>query len=286
MRAQARDQGRYLGGRPPYGYRLVVDAGPHPNAAHARWGRRLQRLDPDPQTAVHVTWMFSERLAGRSIAGIARALNDTGVACPSGADPDRNPHRRGDGWRVPTLAAILANPRYTGRQVWNRQRTDHDRTSTGDRIQAQRWNPAQDWVISTRPAHPALVSEADFVAVQAVRAARLPEDGTARTYRLAGLLTCGICGRRMDSHWVNDRPGYRCRHGHTSATTPGQRNERERSVYIREDELLHDLANTFRQDDAEPDLADIPALLRDQKITITCDHSRRALTRAQPLPAR
>jgi site-specific DNA recombinase len=32
MRAQARDQGRYLGGRPPYGYRLV-DAGPHPNAA-------------------------------------------------------------------------------------------------------------------------------------------------------------------------------------------------------------------------------------------------------------
>src|SRR5262249_34338705 len=33
MAAQARDQGRYLGGRPPYGYRLA-DAGPHPNKAH------------------------------------------------------------------------------------------------------------------------------------------------------------------------------------------------------------------------------------------------------------
>jgi DNA invertase Pin-like site-specific DNA recombinase len=50
MRAQASEQGRHLGGRPPYGYRLV-DAGPHPNRAHARWGRRLHRLDPDPTTA-------------------------------------------------------------------------------------------------------------------------------------------------------------------------------------------------------------------------------------------
>lgn len=47
MQAQTVQQGRYLGGRPPYGYRLV-HAGPHPNAAHARWGRRLQRLEPDP----------------------------------------------------------------------------------------------------------------------------------------------------------------------------------------------------------------------------------------------
>jgi DNA invertase Pin-like site-specific DNA recombinase len=53
MRVQARDQGRYLGGRPPYGYRLV-DAGPHPTPSHARWGRRQQQLDPDPVTAPHV----------------------------------------------------------------------------------------------------------------------------------------------------------------------------------------------------------------------------------------
>ncbi|WP_239121128.1 hypothetical protein [Planomonospora parontospora] len=36
MRMQAAEQGRYMGGRPPYGYRLV-DAGPHPNRGHARW---------------------------------------------------------------------------------------------------------------------------------------------------------------------------------------------------------------------------------------------------------
>jgi hypothetical protein len=82
MRAQVCEQGRYLGGRPPYGYRLV-DAGPHPNRAHAEWGRRLRKLDPDPGTAPHVRWMFAERLAGRSVAGIARELNERGVPCPS-----------------------------------------------------------------------------------------------------------------------------------------------------------------------------------------------------------
>ena len=35
MAAQTLEQGRYLGGRPPYGNRLA-DAGPHPNKAHAR----------------------------------------------------------------------------------------------------------------------------------------------------------------------------------------------------------------------------------------------------------
>jgi DNA invertase Pin-like site-specific DNA recombinase len=45
MAAQTREQGRYLGGRPPYGYRLA-DAGPHPNKAHAAWGRRAHRLEP------------------------------------------------------------------------------------------------------------------------------------------------------------------------------------------------------------------------------------------------
>ena len=36
MAAQAREQGRYLGGRPPR-HRLA-DAGPHPNKAHTAWG--------------------------------------------------------------------------------------------------------------------------------------------------------------------------------------------------------------------------------------------------------
>jgi site-specific DNA recombinase len=170
MAAQARDQGRYLGGRPPFGYRLA-DAGPHPNRAHAAWGRRAQQLEPDPRTAAAVTWIFAQRLTGHSVARITRALNDAAIPCPSAADPDRNPHRAGEKWSVTTVRAILANPRYTGRQVWNRQPSAMDlidpaNTGLGHR-QVQRWGLPEAWVISARPAHPALVSEADFIAVQA-----------------------------------------------------------------------------------------------------------------------
>jgi site-specific DNA recombinase len=226
--AQTREQGRYLGGRPPYGYQLA-DARPHPNKAHAAWGRRAHRLDPGPGTAHVVRWMFAQRLAGHSVARIARALNEAGVPSPSAADPGRNPHRAGTGWTRGTVTTILSNPRYTGRQVWNRQRTgielaDPGHVTLGHRS-VQRWNLPDGWVISSRPAHPALVSEADFIAVQDVNAARGPgpqgEPAVLRRYLLAGLLACGLCGRRMESAWSDGKPAYRCRHGRSSAMAGG-----------------------------------------------------------------
>ena len=50
-------------------------------------------------------------------------------------------------------------------------------------------------MISDRPAHPALVSEPDFIAAQDVNAARgpAPQGGPVlRRYLLAGLLSCGV----------------------------------------------------------------------------------------------
>ena len=125
MATQTREQGRYLGGRPPYGYPLA-DAGPRPNRAHAAWGRRGRRLEPDPETAPVVRRIFAQRLAGHSMARITRALNDAGIPCPSAADPGRNSHRAGLAWSLTMVRAILANPRYTGRQAWNRQPTATD----------------------------------------------------------------------------------------------------------------------------------------------------------------
>ncbi len=296
MTVQTRDQGRYLGGRPPYGYRLV-DAGPHPNRSLARRGVRLQRLDTDPACGPIVSWIFAQRLAGHSVARITRALNDTGIPCPAAADPARNPHREGQHWVLTTVRAILANPRYTGRQVWNRQRTDHDlvdpaNTTLGHR-DVMRWNTPTDWIISARPAHPALVSEADFITVQNLRSGR--ETAPGRTYLLAGLLCCGVCGRRMESHWSHQHPGYRCRHGHTSATRPDP--GRTPNTYVREDHVLPHLPAlhlrltghtdllgraSVSKDWVQPAPAQAIAHLRSQEISLTYDPAARTLTADTP----
>ena len=130
--------------------------------------------------------------------------------------------------------------------MWNRQRTDKDladpaNVSMGHRS-VQRWNLPDGWVISNRPAHEALVSEADFVAAQDVCAARGPSPGTGpglpdkRRYLLSGLLTCGTCGRRMESAWSNGKPAYRCRHGHATASAPDP--DRPKNAHVREDCIL------------------------------------------------
>jgi Recombinase/Recombinase zinc beta ribbon domain len=289
MRVQARVQGRFLGGRPPYGYRLA-DAGPHPNAVHARWGRRLHVLEPDPVTAPWVEWLFTERAGGRSVASLVRELNDRGVRCPSSVDPGRNGHRSGERWIVRTVAMILENPRYTGRQVWNRQSTKGHGSggrASGRGSGAVRWNPTDEWEVSEHLTHRPLVDDATFLAVQGMRTARTSKDGETRHYVLAGKVACGVCGRRMDAHWVHGRPGYRCRHGYSSAMPRPA--DAPRNVYVREDRLLEVLPGLLANRGgirsgllAGGPTPDPVEVLRRRRLQIACAHQGQRLWREAP----
>ena len=135
-------------------------------------------------------------------------------------------------------------PRYTGRQVWNRQPSqavlvDPANTTLGHK-RVQRWNLPEGWVISKHPVHAALVSEADFITAQDTAAPRGPARPAVRRYLLGGLIACGRCGRRLESAWSNGKPAYRCRHGYTSATVPDP--ARPKNTYVREDQILPHLA--------------------------------------------
>jgi site-specific DNA recombinase len=238
---------------------------------------------------VHIVrWIFAQRLGGHSVARIARALNEAGIPCPSAADPGRNPHRSGAAWTLGTVATILGNPRYTGRQVWNRQRTDADLADPADvslgHRQVQRWNLPDGWVISAQPAHEALVSEAGFIAAQNISAARGPEPHQdvsmpeRRRYLLGGLLVCGTCGRRMESAWSHGKAAYRCRHGHTSATPPDP--GKPRNAYVREDRALSQLpALLFLLTGTKPASLLYTGITRAKKLVVLAG-SRRALAAA------
>ncbi len=259
MTAQAAIEGRFLGGRPPYGFRLA-DAGPHPNPAKAADGKRLHVLESDPETAPFVKRIFEEYLAGRGCFAIAERLTREGIPSPSGHDRDRNPHRHGLAWGKSALRAILRNPRYTGYEVWARQRRDEvlvdvEDVSAGHET-VMRWNSEDLWVWSAEPVHDALVTRETFNAVQARLAGRTAGKGPRqaprknRSYALRHHLRCGICGRYMQGAVSGGRTYYRCKFPSEYALS-AEIGHAE-SVNLREDDLLPHLdawlAHTFGAD--------------------------------------
>ena len=233
MQTMARAGGRYLGGRPPYGYRLVP-VSPHPNAEKARVGATLNRLEPDPVTAPVVERIFTERLAGAGYSAIARGLNIEGIPSPSQHDPARNSHRNGPGWADSAVRAILRNARYTGHEVFGRQRRDYeliDLSSPAEgHVRRMRWNDPSSWIWSPEPTHEALVSRDDWTSAQRVNTSVKPRsevDGAPLS--AGGLVFCASCGRRMHGRTRGGtRRYYRCA---ARARYPGIADAHARDVF-------------------------------------------------------
>jgi site-specific DNA recombinase len=244
MASQTQHQGRFLGGRPPYGYRLESVA-PHPNPRKAAEGASLHQLVRDADTAPVVLRIFEEYAAGRGFAGIARGLNESGIPSPAAHDPTRNPHRDATKWRDSAVRAILANPRYSGYQVWGRAPRseillDPTDVAAGATV-VQRWAPEDQWYRSAEPSHESLVPTDLFEAVKDRFRGRRPTDQirAARpahgTYPLRGFAHCTICGRRLQGELRRGKRYYRCP---TTGSARTQTGGHPVSVYLREDVVV------------------------------------------------
>ena len=93
MAAQAQHEGRFLGGRPPYGY-VLADAGPHPNPSKAADGKRLRRLEIDPTAAPVVQRIFAAYIAGKGYFAIARGPHSRRHPLPQRPRPRPEPAPR------------------------------------------------------------------------------------------------------------------------------------------------------------------------------------------------
>jgi site-specific DNA recombinase len=243
----------YNMGAPPYGY--TGKKIPHPNPMKAAQGRTktLLVLDPprDQVVAQIFTWRTIDKLG---INTIVKKLN---------ASPDTYPSPKGDGWTVGTVTRILANPKYTGHQVFGRQRR-----IPGGRRRRFRTAPRDQWLWSPQPTHPQITTRAVWETAQTIGAEHsssrddLPTaQDQRRTYVLRSRIRHRDCNRRMKgqhSYPYAGHPGYvyyTCTHDPNNPRHQAARPDHPKTVKVREDDLLEVIAQFLDQRVFGPDRA-------------------------------
>ena len=245
MASQAQIEGRFLGGRPPYGY-LIVDAGPHPNPAKAADGKRMHKLALDPVAAPVVMRIFAEFLAG---AGHLRHRRrpDQGrhpqpVRARPGAQHPPVRHRLGQG-RRPRDPHQPALHRLPGVEPPAHRRSPARRRERRARPHRQACDGTRRTNGSSPSRSPTRRSSARKTSTlaQATLAGRgsktqHKQHRRPRPYALRGVMLCGLCGRRMSGKWNNDQAYYRCRFPAEYALA--NRVSHPKNVYLREADVL------------------------------------------------
>ena len=291
MLALAAD-GRWLGGRPNYGYCLVDTELPHPNRSKASAGAHLRTLQPDPETAPVVRRIFELYDSGLGFRSIAQRLEGEGLPSPGEVGPVRHPRSVGV-WSGSAVRAILINPRYLGRQVAGRMRRYDELLSVGDAalgtVSRQRRQDRDAWSWSQQQSWPALVDEDLFERVNR-RITTTPTTATRRPrsepgkYLLAGIIRCAQCGKAMFGSTAKDKPYYRCtatRPDYAAPLVPGH----PPTYAVREERILRPL-DAWLSILTDPDYLDatVAAILAaDQQVVAEPTEITRARRRQQQL---
>jgi hypothetical protein len=184
----ARSHQSHLGGRPPYGYKVVLS---DPSNFNSR-----RTLVPDPEEAENVVYIFRAIREGRTYTQIAAELARRGAVT-----------RNDRAFTPQSLNGILSNPKYAGIYAYGRY--NYNRITTG--VKEKNSDPV--WI---EDGCPALVERGEWEDVQKLMKTRhrvFNSDNEERhVYLLSGLLRCGECDRAVvaESKGQNRTPVYRC----------------------------------------------------------------------------
>lgn len=276
--------GRWLGGRPNYGYQLVDTDTPHPQRQKAAAGIKLRTLEPDPETAPIVRRMFELFDHGVGYRSIATILEREGHPSPGEVGPVRHAPSAGV-WGGSAVRAILTNPRYLGHQVVGRQRRRDELLDPTDpaagTTSRQHWQAPDEWVTADEQTWPPLVDRELWERVNdRITNTRGPGRRRPRApdgkYVLVGLVRCAVCGRSMHGATLKNKPYYRCntqRPDYGETTHPRTTAVREERILAAVDDWLNQLADGAHRDatiaavlaaeaEAPPEPADVQAARR------------------------
>ena len=191
----ARDMkaGKFIGARPPYGYKKSPDD--------------CHKLIVDEETASVVKQIFQWVLEGVSLEKIALLLNEENVLTPSYYAKKKgilsNKNLIGQGyWNTFTIIHIIENETYTGDMVQGKSTTIQHKQIKTDK---------KDWII-VKNTHEAIISKEIFQKVQQCRdeIAKKSKSQNKVPYAeniLKGKIFCQCCGKNLH-YYRNSKKEY------------------------------------------------------------------------------
>ncbi len=194
-REEKAKSGGWNGGFAPYGYDL-----------------KNGKLVPEEGEAEIVKMIFDLFLnKSMGYSTIARYLNKHGYTrepAPNAVNPKFND------WKADQIKRILDNPLYAGKIAWGRRRTEKVPGTNNE----QRLVKQEEFIVSEKQSHEALVSEEDFKKVQEIRQIMRQKAwgnhniSQERAHLLSGIARCPQCGSSMNvdcNQWTNKDGTFR-----------------------------------------------------------------------------
>lgn len=188
---QRREEGSYVGGPPPYGYK-------------AEWSGKRRVLIPDENTKSIVKFIYEKFVETESYTAVADELNRRRINPPSQYKKTKEVYHSDDavsykGWDKGAVERILKSETYTGILV-------QGKTSITARNEKNRVHkPEDDWVV-TEGAHEPLVEEKLHRSAEEIckkiKARTTTYKHPTKGYPIEenifdNVLYCGVCGRKM-----------------------------------------------------------------------------------------
>ncbi len=172
----AAKQKRYLGGKPPFGYRFD----------------ERKHLVVVPEEAEWLRQAADRFIAGHGYLDIAKWLNAQGVKTA-----------RNVGWASNSVYRTITNEVYIGRLIYGRRWFDRDGKV--------HWREESEW-LTVDDAHPAILTAGQWQGIMARAKSYRPKGGQKQMkYRLSGLLRCGYCGSIMGGNRKGtEKPKFIC----------------------------------------------------------------------------
>jgi len=188
---QRRQEGSYVGGPPPYGYKAV-------------WEGKLRRLVPDENTAGIIRQIYRKFLETESYKAVADDLNKSRVNPPSvyhksGViySPPDIPYK---GWDKGYIEVLLKNEAYIGRLVQGKTSISPGKV--------RKWTQEDTWKINEQAHEPLVEKEVFEQAGEVCRRIHREQQNrkhSAKEYPIEenifeNVIFCGVCGRKMTRH--------------------------------------------------------------------------------------